>query len=114
MDDDSRLRKSFEKLLADEGHTVQSAGTGEQGLEMVRSSPPDLVIMDFRLPGINGIEAFRAIRQIEPDLPVIIMTAYGTDETADEATRLGAFDYVQKPFDIPQMLTLIRQALDAS
>ena len=64
--------------------------------------------MDVRMPGMSGLEAFRAIHEIEPKLPVIIMTAYGTTETAIEATKLGAFDYVLKPFDIPDILTLDR------
>jgi DNA-binding NtrC family response regulator len=69
--------------------------------------------MDVRLPGMNGLEAFRAIHEIEPKLPVIVMTAYGTTETAIEATKLGAFEYVLKPFEIPDILALIAQALEA-
>ena len=113
VDDDTQLRQSFERLLDEEGHTVRIAPTGELGIAMVRTDIPDLVIMDVRLPGINGLEAFLAMRKIEPKLPVIIMTAFGTTETAIEATKLGAFDYVLKPFEIPDMLALIEQALEA-
>lgn len=113
VDDDPQLRNSFEKLLAGEGHSVKGASNGETGLEIFRSDPPDLVILDVRLPGMNGLETFKAIHKIEPKLPVIIMTAYGTTETAIEATKLGAYDYVLKPFKIPDMLALIDQALDA-
>ncbi len=113
VDDDPQLRSSFEKLLTGEGHTVQTAPSGEMGLQSVRESVPDLVIMDVRLPGMDGIESFRAIHEMEPKLPVIVMTAYGTTKTAIEATKLGAFDYVLKPFDIPEMLGLIEQALQA-
>jgi DNA-binding NtrC family response regulator len=70
--------------------------------------------MDVRMPGMSGMETFQAMREIEPKLPVIIMTAYGTTDTAIEATKLGAFDYVLKPFDIPDVLTLIENALEAS
>jgi nitrogen regulation protein NR(I) len=113
IDDDDQLRISFEKLLKEEGYTVQSAASGELGLELVKKKAPDLVILDMRLPGMNGLEVFQAIHKMEPKLPVIMMTAYGTTETAIKATKLGAFDYVLKPFDIPDMLTFIRQALEA-
>lgn len=113
VDDDPQLRQSFEKLLTTEGHTVQTAATGEAAINLVQANPPDLVIMDIRMPGMSGLEAFRTIHDLEPKLPVIIMTAFGTTETAIEATKLGAFDYVLKPFEIPDVLTLISQALDA-
>ncbi len=113
VDDDLQLRQSFEKLLAQEGHTVFTAAHGEGALALVQSEPPDLVIMDVRMPGMSGLEAFRRMHVLEPKLPVIIMTAFGTTETAIEATKLGAFDYVLKPFDIPDILALIDQALEA-
>ncbi len=113
VDDDSQLRRSFEKLLHEEGYEVRSASSGEAAIAMTRETKPDLVVMDVRLPGINGLEAFAAIRDMDARLPVIIMTAFGTTETAIEATKQGAFDYVLKPFDIPAMLKLIGQALDA-
>lgn len=113
VDDDSRLRKSFSKLLSEEGYAVRTAESGEVGLEEVSRAVPDLVIMDIRMPGMSGMEAFKAIREIDPKLPVIIMTAFGTTETAIEATKLGAYDYVVKPFEIPDLLNLIEQALDA-
>ncbi len=113
VDDDSQLRQSFDKLLTEEGHIVQTASTGEAGIAMVRECVPDMVVMDVRLPGMNGLEAFRAMREIESKLPVIVMTAFGTTETAIEATKLGAFDYVLKPFEIPEILALIDQALEA-
>jgi len=113
VDDDPQLRQSFERLLAAEGHTVKAAPTGEGGLDMVLQEAFDLVILDVRLPGMNGLETFQAIRQADRKLPVIIMTAYGTTETAIEATKMGAFDYVLKPFEVPDILMLIEQALRA-
>ena len=113
IDDDSQLRQSFEKLLTEEGHAVKTAPTGETGIAIVRESVPDLVVTDVRLPGMNGLETFKTIREIDPKLPVIVMTAFGTTETAIEATKLGAFDYVLKPFEIPDILALIEQALEA-
>ena len=113
IDDDDQLRLSFERLLKEEGYAVHTAASGEAGLCMVSETTPDLVVLDVRLPGMNGLEAFKQIHRIEQKLPVIIMTAFGTTETAIEATKMGAFDYIIKPFDIPQMLSTIRQALEA-
>ena len=113
IDDDPQLRASFEKLLTGEGHKIMTAPTGETGCDLVSKQTPDLVITDVRLPGIDGLETFRRIKEIEPRLPVIIMTAYGTTDTAIEATKMGAFDYILKPFDIPVIMDLIEQALKA-
>lgn len=113
VDDDAQLRQSFGRLLEQEGYTVRMAQSAEHGIDEVRENCPDLVIMDVRLPGMTGLEGFQTMHKYEPKLPVIVMTAFGTTETAIEATKLGAFDYVLKPFDIPDILTLIEQALDA-
>ncbi|MBW1667143.1 MAG: sigma-54-dependent Fis family transcriptional regulator [Deltaproteobacteria bacterium] len=113
IDDDSQLRKSFRKLLSEEGYGVVVAPSGEAGLEIIRSEIPDLVILDMRLPGMSGFETFEKIHEIQPKLPVIIMTAYGTTETAIEATKMGAFDYILKPFDIPDMLSVVKKAIEA-
>lgn len=113
IDDDDQLRKSFDKLLKEEGYCSNCAASGEAGLKLIEEEIPDLVILDMRLPGMNGFETFQFIHDIEPKLPVIIMTAYSTTETAIQATKMGAFDYILKPFDIPDMLTVIKQALEA-
>ncbi len=113
VDDDAQLRQSFEKLLTQEDHSVITAATGEAAIDIIRKSLPDLVVMDVRMPGMSGLETFQVIREIDPKLPVIVMTAFATTETAIEATKLGAFDYVLKPFDIPEILALIDQALEA-
>ncbi|MDD5205550.1 MAG: sigma-54 dependent transcriptional regulator [Desulfobacterales bacterium] len=114
IDDDDQLRRSFERLLAEEGYEILSAPSGEAGLNIIQERTPDLVILDMRLPGMNGFETFKAVHAMESKLPVIIMTAYGTTETAIEATKMGAFDYILKPFDIPDMLSVIGQALEAA
>ncbi len=113
VDDDPQLRQSFEKVLTGDGHRVKTASSGEAALALVKADTPDLVILDVRLPGMDGLETFRAIHEMEPKLPVIVMTAYGTTETAIEATKLGAFEYVLKPPEFPDMLALIAQALEA-
>lgn len=112
VDDDRQLAQSFEKLLSREGYAVNVATSGEEALQMIHHHLPALVITDIRLPGMTGLEAFKALRKIDPKLPVIIMTAFGTTDTAIEATKLGAFDYVLKPFEIPDMLLMVTQALE--
>ena len=113
VDDDPQLRKSFTKILTEDGHILQTAASGESGVAIVEKDPPDLVIMDVRMPGMSGLEAFQIMHEIEPKLPIIIMTAFGTTETAIEATKMGAFDYILKPFEIPGILELIEKALQA-
>jgi len=113
IDDDDQLRISFKKLLEEEGYTVLSAASGEAGIEQFEQAACDLVIIDMRMPGMNGLETFEAIHHIDSRVPVIIMTAFGTTETAITATRMGAFDYILKPFEIPDMLDIIEQALEA-
>ncbi len=113
VDDDPQLRQSFGKILRAEGHEVRMAGSGEAGLAAVKERVPDLVVLDVRLPGMSGLETFKAMKAVDPKLPVIVMTAYGTTETAIEATKMGAFDYVLKPFDIPALLDLVSQAIKA-
>ncbi|KAB1442906.1 sigma-54-dependent transcriptional regulator [Pseudodesulfovibrio senegalensis] len=113
VDDDAQLRKSFVKMLEQEGHDIRTANSGESGIAAVRESLPDLLVMDVRMPGMSGLEAFAHIRKIDQRLPVIIMTAYSTTETAIEATKMGAFDYILKPFEPAEVLNLIEQALEA-
>ena len=112
IDDDDQLRKSFEKLLLEEGYEVMTAPSGEAGLKIVKKQLPDLVVVDLRLPGINGLETFKQINKIDAKLPVIIMTAYGTTEIAIEATKHGVFDYILKPFDIPEMLSVVKKGIE--
>lgn len=113
IDDDDQLRISFCKLLTEENYSVIGAASGEAGLEIVKQKPLDLVILDMRLPGMNGMETFKRIKALDSKLPVILFTAFGTTEIAIEATKMGAYDYVLKPFDVPEMLNLIKQAIEA-
>ncbi len=113
IDDDDQLRISFCKLLREETYSVIGAASGEAGIAVVKEQPLDLVILDMRLPGMDGMETFTHIKAIDPKLPVIIVTAYGTTETAIEATKMGAYDYVLKPFEVQEMLNLITQAIEA-
>ncbi|MCF8111824.1 MAG: sigma-54 dependent transcriptional regulator [Desulfobacteraceae bacterium] len=113
VDDDAQLRQSFVRLLGEEGYDVRAASSGEAGISSIEEKAPDLVVLDIRLPGIDGLETLKRIQEIDAKTPVVIMTAFGTTENAIEATKQGAFDYVLKPFDIPEMLKVISQAVEA-
>lgn len=113
VDDDRNLRYSFRKILKDERYEVVEADSGEEAIEKVEHDTPDLVLMDVRMPGMSGLAAFKRIREFNSKLPVIVMTAYGTVETAIEAMKLGAYEYILKPFDIATVKELIKRGLEA-
>lgn len=113
VDDESSVLDAFTNLLRKVGHDVETAGRAETALEQVRRSPPDVVVSDLCLPEMDGMEMFRRIRDEHSRLPVILMTGFGTMETAIEATKLGAFDYQLKPVDPAAMLDTISRALES-
>ena len=98
VDDDASLRRVIEYSLKERGYAVRTAESGEEGLLLFGSERFDAVITDITMPGMNGMEVLRKVQEASPGLPVIIITAYGTIESAVEAMKLGAFDYVTKPF----------------
>jgi DNA-binding NtrC family response regulator len=113
VDDDERICKVFAEFLSGEGHQPELASNARQALESIRVAHPDLVLMDIRMPGIDGLQALEMIRQVDPDVPVVIMTAYGTSQTSIEAMRLGAYDYLIKPFDLHDLQEVVNSALEA-
>jgi nitrogen regulation protein NR(I) len=114
IDDEEDVRYSLQRILAAEGIELAAASSGEEGLKVIPKFKPDLVLMDVRMTGMTGLETLRKIRAIEPKLLVILMTAYGTTQTAIEAMKLGAYDYLLKPFDIPKLKELVANALKAA
>jgi DNA-binding NtrC family response regulator len=97
--------------MLEENFSVLTAQNGDEALARVKESTPDLIIMDIKMPGRSGIEVLKEIKLIDPKSLVILMTAYGTTETAIEAMKYGAFDYILKPFPIPQMKELVQKAI---
>ena len=110
VDDDKSIRYSLKRMMEGK-YSILTAQNGEEALERVKESSPDLILMDIKMPGRSGIDVLREIKSIDPKSLVIIMTAYGTTETAIEAMKYGAFDYILKPFPIPQMKGLVEKAL---
>ena len=112
IDDDAEIRYSLSRVLSARGFQVSEAATGEQGVALVKAgTPPDLVLLDVRMGGMGGIEALQLIRSANPKQLVILMTAFGTAQTAIEAMKYGAFDYMMKPFDPQKVLALVEAAL---
>lgn len=111
IEDDPGTGSALQKVLRGEGYDVQLATRGDDGLALACSSPCDLVITDLKLPGVSGLELLTRLRAAKPKLPVILMTAHGSTDTAIEATKLGAYDYLPKPFDADSLLVLVESAL---
>ena len=114
IDDEEDVRYSLQRILASEEIELATAGSGEEGLKVIPKFKPDLVLMDVRMTGMTGMETLRKIRATDPKLLVILMTAYGTTQTAIEAMKLGAYDYLLKPFDIAKLKEVIANALKAA
>ncbi|MEN9733976.1 MAG: hypothetical protein RLZ45_1971, partial [Verrucomicrobiota bacterium] len=114
IDDEADVQYSFRRIFDSPNLQLFTASSGEEGVKLVQKVKPDLVISDIRMAGINGLETLRRIRALDPRLPVILMTAYGTTQTAIEAMKLGAYDYLLKPFEVPRLKELVDQALKAA
>jgi len=114
IDDETDVQYSFRRNFGPPEFDLVTAASGEEGLKIIPRMKPDLVIMDVRMSGINGLETLRRLRQSNAKLPVIMMTAYGTSQTAIEAMKLGAYDYVLKPFEVPKLKQIILAALKAA
>ena len=114
IDDDAEVRYSLGRVLSSKKYQVMEAGSGEAGVAAVKKGPvPDLIFLDVRMGGMSGLEALQHIRSANPKQLVILMTAFGTAQTAIEAMKYGAFDYIMKPFDPAKVLTLAENALQA-
>src|SRR5437016_8446702 len=114
IDDEADVQYSFRRIFDSPGIELMTASSGEEGLKLIPQFKPDLVLMDVRMGGMSGLETLRRIRQIDPRLLVILMTAYGTTQTAIEAMKLGAYDYLLKPFDVPKLKEIVAGALKAA
>ena len=114
IDDEADVQYSFRRIFDSPEIEVATANSGEEGIAIVPRVKPDLVIMDIRMGGISGLETLRRLRDSYPKLLVIMMTAYGTTQTAIEAMKLGAYDYLLKPFDVPRLKEIVTNALKAA
>lgn len=114
IDDEKNIREIFSLLLEEQGYAVQEAKNGTEGLKKTQTFFPDVVLLDMNLPDLSGIEVLAKIKEYLPVCEVIIITAFGTIKTAVEATKLGAYDYLEKPIDNDELLLLISRALEVN
>ena len=114
IDDEQSVRYSFRRIFNDGKTEVLTAATAAEGLELLRQRDPDVVVLDLQLPDRNGLDVFRDIHGLDPKRPVIFITAHGTTETAIEAMKAGAFDYLVKPVDLEQLSQVIERAFEAA
>ncbi len=112
VDDDSAHLGMLRTVLKSLGHTVESATDGDEAIRIVKEKPCDLILMDVRMARIGGIEALRQIKEFNPAIPIIIMTAYSSVDTAVEAMKLGAYDYLTKPLHFDELKLIINRAMD--
>ncbi len=112
VDDEKSIRDIFSLLLEEKGYAVETAETGAEGLGMIRKFEPDVVLLDMNLPDIPGLEVLGRIKEVRPDTAIIIITAFGTIRSAVEATKLGAYDYLEKPVDNEELLLMIFRILE--
>ena len=112
IDDEQLVRWSIEKLLSKEGYEVVSVGTGAEGLLKIKEGMPDIILLDMKLPDIEGMEILRTIKKDNSELPVIMITAYGSIDSAVNAIKAGAFDYIVKPFDAEKLKLTVNRAIE--
>ena len=112
IDDEKAIRKTLGEILSYEGYKIDEAGDGEEGLKRFKEKNYDVVLCDIKMPKIDGIEFLDKAGEINPDVPVIMISGHGTIETAVEAVKKGAYDYISKPPDLNRLLITIRNAMD--
>src|SRR5271167_1926302 len=113
IDDEAEIRESLEEILREESYAVTTAATGDEGLTLVRDAAYDVVLLDIWLPDRDGMDVLQEINALEAKPEVIIISGHGTIETAVRATKLGAFDFLEKPLSLDRTLILVKNALDA-
>jgi len=111
VDDEENIRAAVKDILTDEGYEVDCAPDGETALRMIQSNSPDLVLLDIWMPGLDGLQTLKILKNMESDAEVVMMSGHGAIETAVKATKLGAFDFIEKPFSLESILRAVGKAL---
>jgi len=112
VDDEEGIRESLSGILEDEGYAVLSASSGEEALNILKEQTPDLIVLDIWLPGIDGIQTLQEIKNLKPDIPVVMISGHGNIELAVKATRTGAYDFLEKPLSLERVLLVANRALE--
>ncbi|PKM82263.1 MAG: two-component system response regulator [Firmicutes bacterium HGW-Firmicutes-14] len=106
------VRRLLYEAFKEEGYKVELAGSGLEALEKVKSEMPDIILMDMKMPGMNGLETLHEIKKVNDSILVVMMTAYGELEIISEAMKLGINEYITKPFDINELRSVVKKVLD--
>ncbi|WP_195576402.1 response regulator [Paenibacillus sp. 1001270B_150601_E10] len=114
VDDQNGIRVLLMEVFSGEGYEAYQASNGKEALELVQQVTPDIVLLDMKIPGMDGLEILKQIKQMKPNMNVIMMTAYGELDMIKEATELGALMHFTKPFDIDEMRVAVNMTLDGS
>src|SRR5215204_2935262 len=114
IDDEKAIRKTLVEILSFEGYKLEEASDGEEGLKKFKDKNYDLVLCDIKMPKVDGIEFLQKAGEINPDIPIIMISGHGNIETAVDAVKKGAYDYISKPPDLNRLLITIRNAMDKS
>lgn len=112
VDDEEGIRETLSGIFEDEGCSIVTANSGEEALDLLKEQNPDLILLDIWLPGIDGIQTLEEIKALRPDLPVIMISGHGNIELAVKATRLGAYDFLEKPLSLERVLLVSKRALE--
>lgn len=112
VDDKDSMRDMLTETLLEEGHTVDAADTGARALDLIRNKSYDLVLTDLKMPDVSGLEVLDGVKEIDNDISVIVMTAYGTIEDAVTAMKKGAYDFITKPFDTEHLCVMVKRAME--
>lgn len=114
IDDEKAIRKTLTEILSFEGYKIEEASDGEEGLRKFKEKTYDVVLCDIKMPKLDGIEFLQKAGEFNPDVPIIMISGHGNIETAVEAVKKGAYDYISKPPDLNRLLITIRNAMDRS
>lgn len=112
IDDETIIRLSCERTLIPEGYKVKSVLSGKEGLELLEKEPFDLILLDIKMPDMDGIEVLKIIKERCPETKVVMITGYSAVETAVKSLKLGAFNYIEKPFDPDTLLNAVKEAFE--
>ncbi len=109
VDDEEGIRESLSDILKDEGHEVITSETGEEALKIIRENNPDLIFLDIWLPGMDGLQALKEIKEVNPELTVVMISGHGTIDLAVKATKMGAYEFLEKPLSIDRVLLVTKK-----